>query len=196
MLKDKKWLITLIVPIIGVLIAGLIHADIKPTGQISGNTINAEGDVNIAGRDVNIKKIIQGIDERDLALYLGKLTSTNKQKRLRQVKKWYDKKEINSNLKEALNIVIERIDVELKTTRETIQKLRAEGKDDLAKLLERLNKAFEKGPDNLEKEESDVLKQIEKEAVAQKIEVFINTAERFNTALEYRKAVKRYERVV
>ncbi|MCP3967221.1 MAG: tetratricopeptide repeat protein, partial [Lentisphaerae bacterium] len=138
---------------------------------------------------------IQGIDERELAEWLENLTSIKKSERKKEVQEWYEEKKISSNLKEALNTVIERIDIELKASRETIEKLKAENKPELAKLLERLNNAFEKGLNELEKEEAEILHEIEKKEkkiVENKIEVYLNTAEKYETALQFYQALERY----
>jgi len=165
--KDtKRWVIGLAVPVVGALVVGLIVAlftyflsDKRPPAQPVlgvqfGNNakISVERDVNVAGRDVNVQNIIQGVNEKKLAEYLKKLKSSDVKERKTEIRIWYEKDQISPKLEKALNVVVERIDQELKTSRETIRKLEAEGKIDLAELLKRLNKAFEKGLDELERE--------------------------------------------
>ena len=67
---------------------------------------------------------------------------------------------------------------------------------ELVNLLERLNKAFKKGLNELEKEEAEILGQIdliEKKTAMDKIEVYLNTASKYNAVLQYKKAISRYE---
>ncbi len=138
-------------------------------------------------------KNIQGVDERDLAVWLEKLESETKPDRLKEVQKWYDDRDILGNLRDALIIVIERMDQDSKISLEKIDRLKAEGNYQLAELLEPLNQAFEKGLDSFEKEEAKVLQQIEKKEAKNKIAVFIASAEKFEAALQFKKAIQRLE---
>ncbi len=95
MTEKTKWLIGLVVPIIGGLIVALFIY-ILPSKQQEPKSAsrvqfgdNAEiTNSNIAGRD--IVQNIQGIDERKLAEYLKKLKSTDKKERKKEIQGWYE----------------------------------------------------------------------------------------------------------
>ena len=139
------------------------------------------------------KDVIQGIDERDLADWLEKLESRTKTDRLSEVRKWYEDRRISANLREALSTVVERIDAELKASRETIERLRAENQSDLADLLERLNKAFEKGQSDFEREAADILNEIDKETAERKIKIYFEMANKYETVFQYAQAIDSYK---
>ena len=203
--KMKKWLIGIITAIICGIIANFIYQKLSgkqnngdQTNITSNSNITAaNGDINIAGGDQKvIKQILNGIDQRDLEKHLKNFKSEDTPGRKKEIADWYDKKRINANMKEALLIVADKIDAELKASRQTIEELKAQGKTDLAELLQKLNKAFEKGIEELEKQETEILDKIkqEKKKTAQKeIEVYLNTAAKYYAALLYDKALKRYK---
>ena len=202
--KNKKWWIGTIIAVISVLIALFAYFKKEPkqapkavSSVNFGNNANInthKGDISIVAGD-QITRNIQGINERELKKYLSNLKTKTVLERKKEIQDWYEKAQINANLKEALTTVVERIDEELKASQKTIKKLRAEGKLELAKLLERLNKAFEKGLDAFVKEEAKVLEKIktEKTEIAEKeIEFYLNTAKKYHTVLQYTKAINRY----
>jgi hypothetical protein len=113
-------------------------------------SLRDQAQLNLAGRDINIQAIMQGIDERDLRHWLEKLSAQDKAGREREVRQWYEQKFIPANLREALLLVVARIDEELRASQEVIKELRQAGQNDLAEMLERLNRAFEGGVGQLE----------------------------------------------
>jgi hypothetical protein len=130
--NQKKWLSGIMTAIACGIIAGLIYNLVKPvpnsdSGVISGDNITSTaGNINIAGGD---RQIIQGIDQRDLAKHLKNFKSTNTQERKKEIQNWYTQKQIDANMKEALFIVVDKIDAELKASRKILKELKAQGKN-------------------------------------------------------------------
>nr|WP_321401023.1 tetratricopeptide repeat protein [uncultured Desulfobacter sp.] len=178
--------------------------EIKPASELGigvrigdDASISAGGDLVISGKETNIYNIIQGIDERDLDFWIERFQEQSKEGRIKEVDNWYKNKEITSNLKEALIIVIQRIDKELQVSQKTIEKLKSQGKYDLAELWERLDKAFQQSPSALEIEEAKALNIIkqkaEQKAANDEIEFYLSMGERFNSILQFKNAITRFE---
>ncbi len=202
MSKKTQWWITTIIAI-GMLLVGIltyISRNRPPTPksvssvQIGNNAnISNNRDVNIAGRDIIQNIITQGVDTEKLGEYLSRFKTDTVDERKLEIKAWRNQGEIDDSTEKALNLVAERIGADLKASQETIRQLREEGNVELADLLERLNKAFKKGLDELEKKESEILSQLEKKTARDKIEVYLNTANKYHAALQHKKAISRYE---
>lgn len=93
---------------------------------------------------LNVPYIKEGIDERDIPLWLDKLTKKEPYDRKKEVDDWYNQRLIKSNLRISLHWVIDRIDEEKKAKSEDIEVLRRAGRIELADKLEGLNKAITK----------------------------------------------------
>lgn len=136
-------------------------------------------------------QIIQGVDPRDLKDWLGQLTTATKEDKLKEIEALYKAKKIkNAELKQALEYVVERIDTELKTSQETIDKLRAQGDTQLASVLEQLNEAFQKADVNqlLAVSEGGV-KRLKQDAAM----ICLRSAEKLELLLQYTKAEEKYK---
>ncbi|MFH1035152.1 MAG: hypothetical protein V1806_11650 [Pseudomonadota bacterium] len=83
-----------------------------PSVSVHNSTIGPRdrATVNLAVRDNNLQNILQGVDERDLKAWLEKLTAKDKEGREVEVRRWYEERLITANLREALLLMVERMD--------------------------------------------------------------------------------------
>jgi tetratricopeptide (TPR) repeat protein len=169
----------------------------KSTTQSTGIRIQSPN-VNIKGdnpkSEINYNNnIIKGVDPRDIETNLNKLKTKTKQERLQEVEQWYKNKEIDPSMKEALSVVIDHIDKDLQASQQEIVKLRAEGKDQLAAVLEKLNEAFANSDIDkmLAIRDEEVGKLNKDEAI-----VYLNVADKLGGVFRFKEAEENYKKAI